>query len=255
MVWVLLLVVLTASVCGMFAERKTPTVYQAEEDDNITVTLDSHNQTDLSLANIICLLQSKPLKVLYQTIGGAEVPESQHQQFAGRVLCDGDALRRGRVQLHVSRVTAEDSGDYRCDLAADYDRKERRWRLKTTEMFALNVSHRGANSDVSLNTPKSPEGESGWSKTELIVYLMLAVGVVVLVSALVGHQVYLRRRSAQASRAQDQDVQSLSEPLKQINNKSGTHPHVIQVPNGSGLQNLTLKPPSNMRSTLMVSPR
>nr|XP_046237072.1 uncharacterized protein LOC124054753 [Scatophagus argus] len=211
MVWVLL-VVLTASVCGILAVKMFPTVYRLE-DDNITVTLDSHDQTDLSLANIVCLLLSKPLKVLYQMIDGAELPESQHQQFAGRVLCDGDALRRGRVRLHVSRVTAEDSGDYRCDLAADYNGKEDRWRLKTTEMFVLNVSHRGANSDVSLNTPKLPEGKPGGSKTELIGYLM-AVCAVVLVAVFVGHKVYLRRCSTQASRAQDQDAQSLSGPLK-----------------------------------------
>nr|XP_046237076.1 uncharacterized protein LOC124054755 [Scatophagus argus]XP_046237077.1 uncharacterized protein LOC124054755 [Scatophagus argus]XP_046237078.1 uncharacterized protein LOC124054755 [Scatophagus argus]XP_046237079.1 uncharacterized protein LOC124054755 [Scatophagus argus]XP_046237080.1 uncharacterized protein LOC124054755 [Scatophagus argus] len=186
MVWVLLLVVLTASVCGMFAERKTPTVYQAEEDDNITVTLDSHDQTDLSLANIICFLQSKPLKVLYQMSVGAELPESQHQQFAGRVLCDGDALRRGRVRLHVSRVTAEDSGDYRCDLAADYDRKERRWRLLTTEYFAVNVAQ---SSDVSLNlaAPQGANPPPGGPQRNITAPILLVIVIFAVLIWATGH--------------------------------------------------------------------
>lgn len=118
------------SSTGMFAVKRT--LYQAEENDNITIRWDSHTQTDMSLTNLVCFLQSKPLKLLYEMINSVEVPESQHQQFAGRVQCDEDALREGRIRLHLSRVTTDDSGNYCCDLAANYDEILRRWVLETS---------------------------------------------------------------------------------------------------------------------------
>ncbi|KAI3376105.1 hypothetical protein L3Q82_016630, partial [Scortum barcoo] len=132
MMWIPLLVVLTSSVCGMFAVKRT--LYQAEENEDITIRWDSHTKTDMSRTN----------------------PESQHQQFAGRVQCDEDALREGRVRLHLSRVRTDDSGNYWCDLAANYDELLRRWMLKTTEHFVLNVTSH----DVILTTPESAEGET-----------------------------------------------------------------------------------------------
>ncbi|KAI3376119.1 hypothetical protein L3Q82_016641, partial [Scortum barcoo] len=135
----------------MFAVKRT--LYQAEENEDITIRWDSHTKTDMSRTNLVCFLQSKPLKVLYERINGVEVPESQHQQFAGRVQCDEDALREGRVRLHLSRVRTDDSGNYWCDLAANYDELPRRWVLKTTEHFVLNVTSH----DVILTTPESAE--------------------------------------------------------------------------------------------------
>ncbi|XP_044040214.1 uncharacterized protein LOC122870232 isoform X9 [Siniperca chuatsi] len=156
MIWMLLLVGLTSSVCGAFVEKRT--FYQAEEDDDITIGWDSRTKTDMSSTNLVCFLQSEPLKRLYELVNSVEVPESQHQQFAGRVQCDKDALREGRIRLHLSRVTTDDSGHYRCDLAANYDKIMRRWVLETTEHFVLNVTSHGENSDVLLNTPKLTEG-------------------------------------------------------------------------------------------------
>ncbi|KAI3376067.1 hypothetical protein L3Q82_016602 [Scortum barcoo] len=152
MMWIPLLVVLTSSVCGMFAVKRT--LYQENED--ITIRWNSHTKTDMSRTILVCFLQLKPLKVLYEMMNGVEVPESQHQQFAGRVQCDEDAMREGRVRLHLSRVRTDDSGNYWCDLAANYDELLRRWVLKTTEHFVLNVTSH----DVILTTPESAEGET-----------------------------------------------------------------------------------------------
>lgn len=132
MIWILLLVGLTSSICGAFVVKRTSTFYQTEEGDNITISWDSPTKADMSLTNLLCFLQSKPVKRLYQMVNGVEVPESQHQQFAGRVQCDKDALRDGRLRLHLSRVTTDDSGAYWCDLAADYDQDLRRWVLQTS---------------------------------------------------------------------------------------------------------------------------
>ena len=120
------------SSAGMFAGKMAATLYQAEEDDNITIRWDSHTKTDMSLTNMACFLLSTPLKLLYEMINGVRVPESQHQQFAGRVHCDEDALRHGRIRLHVSRLRTGDSGNYWCDLAANYNKVTRRWALETT---------------------------------------------------------------------------------------------------------------------------
>ncbi|XP_028260706.1 uncharacterized protein LOC114435282 [Parambassis ranga] len=98
------------------AVRAAPTVYQAEEDDSITITWDSPVHTDLSHSNMICWFLSDPVKVLYEMIKGVEVPEPQHQQFAGRAQMDTDALREGRIRLHLSRLRTEDSGLYVCDV-------------------------------------------------------------------------------------------------------------------------------------------
>lgn len=86
----------------------------------------------MSLTNLVCVFQSDIQKGFYQMINGAEVPESQHQQFAGRVHCDRDGLREGQIRLHVSGITAEDSGRYWCDLAVNYDRTMNRWVLRAS---------------------------------------------------------------------------------------------------------------------------
>ncbi|XP_041841223.1 uncharacterized protein LOC121639789 isoform X6 [Melanotaenia boesemani] len=139
MTLILLLLHLTSSVCGELREKTT--FYQAEEDDNITIRWDRQNQTDMFLTNIICFLLSKPEKVFHKLIDGVELPESQHQQFSGRVQCDRDALREGRVTFHLSRVTAEDSGRYRCEMV-NYNKKLRRWELQAEFNFVLNVTPR-----------------------------------------------------------------------------------------------------------------
>ena len=113
---------------GGFAVKVTQTVYQAEEDDRVTIRWDGQVQTDMSLPNMICVLLSDPPKVLCEMIRGVEYP--QDQQLAAGVRCDGDALQEGRVRLNLFRVTAEDSGSYSCDLAANYNKKLKQWTLE-----------------------------------------------------------------------------------------------------------------------------
>ncbi|KAM8747926.1 uncharacterized protein AB9X84_015789 isoform 3-T3 [Acanthopagrus schlegelii] len=139
MILMVLLVVLSSSVCG----KVKRTFYQAEEDDDITISWNSPIKTDMSLTNMLCFLQSDPVKLLYQMVNSIDVPESQDPQFAGRVQCDKDSLSDGRIRLHVSRLKTEDSGSYWCDLAANYDKMTRRWMLVTSEHFVLNVTSRG----------------------------------------------------------------------------------------------------------------
>ncbi|XP_039874836.1 uncharacterized protein LOC120725856 isoform X1 [Simochromis diagramma] len=138
MIRILLFLGLASSV-WTFVLKRTATVFEAKEDDNITIRLDSQLQADVSLADMMCVFHSDVTKILFKMIRGVEDSESQDEQFAGRVQTDRDALRGGRIRLHLSRVTAEDSGSYRCDVAADYDDSLKRWRLETNENFVLSV--------------------------------------------------------------------------------------------------------------------
>ncbi|XP_041821174.1 uncharacterized protein LOC121626627 [Chelmon rostratus] len=202
MIFILVLVGLAFAVCGSVVNT-TPTVYQAKENDNITIRWDITTKTELSLVRLLCFFLSKPLKVLYEMSYGVEVPESQHQQFAGRVQCDQDALREGRIRLHVSTVTADDSGSYRCELAANYD-PTMGWTLRATEHFVLNVTSGGESADDFPDTPKLAEGgkhtpggprkeedTSGyWNIVKTVfgavnVGFLVAVGLILLVAAAV----------------------------------------------------------------------
>lgn len=151
-----IIILILLSLC-VFAG--TQSVYEAKEGSNITIRLDPQLQADVSLAHLMCVFLSDNGKTLFKMIRGVEDSESQHDQFAGRVQIDRDALRGGRIGLHVSRVTAEDSGNYRCDLAADYNKVLRRWELEASENFILNVTPlHSVSSDGFHTTPKPSEG-------------------------------------------------------------------------------------------------
>ncbi|KAK2899676.1 hypothetical protein Q8A73_012805 [Channa argus] len=193
MMWILVLISLISSVCEMFVIKETQKSYQTEE--NVTFLWDTKSKTDLSLTNLKCFFQSEPRKVLYEMINGVEYAENQHEQFAGRVQLDRDALREGRIRLHLSTVTAEDSGNYRCDLAFNYDENTRRWTFLDTEKFVLNMSRttNGGNTDVSLNTPRSaPEiaedselQRGKQSKEYVFLALLILMQLATVVAALV----------------------------------------------------------------------
>ncbi|XP_042279537.1 uncharacterized protein LOC121905388 [Thunnus maccoyii] len=132
---ILLLISLTSCVCGTFVLNVTETSYQAEENHNITLELMFTTKTDSSstVSIIICelLTDVKPL-VLYHLYEGVEVSESQDGQFAGRVQCDKDALREGRIRLHVSRIRIDDSGLYQCGVRTNYGWNRGKCRLNVT---------------------------------------------------------------------------------------------------------------------------
>ncbi|XP_062301384.1 uncharacterized protein LOC134006314 [Scomber scombrus] len=111
------------NITGRFVVKVTQTSYQAEENHNITLEWMFTTKPDSSSTslNIYCEMMNVNNKhpVLYHVIEGVEVPESQEEQIAGRVQCDKDALREGRIRLHVSRLRTEDSGLYTCDVKTD----------------------------------------------------------------------------------------------------------------------------------------
>ncbi|XP_044040178.1 uncharacterized protein LOC122870223 isoform X2 [Siniperca chuatsi] len=138
---ILLLITLTSCVCGSFPPAAgtfvvnvTQSSYQAEENEDITLEWTFTTKPDSSNSlNILCeLITDHKVSVLYHLHEGVEVPESQDGQFAGRVQCDRDVLREGRLRLHVSRLRTEDSGLYLCDVSTTYGGSFGKSRLNVT---------------------------------------------------------------------------------------------------------------------------
>ncbi|XP_043954780.1 uncharacterized protein LOC122821024 isoform X2 [Gambusia affinis] len=119
---ILLLLILSSCLCATFVVNVTQSSYQAEENHSITLewTFTTKTQGSWRELFIYCsLLAPHKELVLYQVHNGVEFPESQHEQFSGRVQSDKDVLREGRIRLHVSRLRTEDSGQYLCDVKTE----------------------------------------------------------------------------------------------------------------------------------------
>ncbi|XP_031160397.1 uncharacterized protein LOC116053420 [Sander lucioperca] len=132
---ILLLIILTSCVSGTFVVNVTQTSYQAEENHDITLewTFTTNPHSSSNSLNIFCqLLTDIKNPVLFRLHGGVEVPESQDEQFAGRVQWDKDVLREGRLRLHVSGLRTNDSGLYLCDVLTDYGKNFARCLLNVT---------------------------------------------------------------------------------------------------------------------------
>ncbi|KAM8747097.1 uncharacterized protein AB9X84_015226 [Acanthopagrus schlegelii] len=119
----ILLLISLNCVCGTFVVNVTQTSYQAEENHNITLEWTFTTTADTSPDSLVIFCEMKTdhtVLVLFLLHGGVVVPESQDQQFVGRVHLDKDALSDGRLRLHVSRLRTEDSGRYLCDVRTNY---------------------------------------------------------------------------------------------------------------------------------------
>ncbi|XP_051256090.1 anti-sigma-I factor RsgI8 isoform X8 [Dicentrarchus labrax] len=151
--WILLLINLTSCVCGTFVVNVTQTSYQAEENHNITLewTFTTNTHSSLNSLYIYCrLITDYKISVLYDLDKGVEVSESQDEQFKGRVQCDKDVLREGRIRLHVSRLRTEDSGRYLCNVRTNYGASSERCQLRVT----------AADEPKPQRPPESPQAES-----------------------------------------------------------------------------------------------
>ncbi|XP_014874641.1 uncharacterized protein LOC106937579 isoform X7 [Poecilia latipinna] len=132
----LLLLILSSCLCAAtFVVNVTQSSYEAEENHSITLewTFTTRTQGNWRELFIVCsLLAHRKGLVLYQSHDGVEFPDSQHDQFSGRVQSDKDVLREGRIRLHVSRLRTEDSGLYLCDVKTEDGFNSGRCRLNVT---------------------------------------------------------------------------------------------------------------------------
>ncbi|XP_043954763.1 CD276 antigen-like isoform X5 [Gambusia affinis] len=152
---ILLLLILSSCLCATFVVNVKQSSYQAEENHSITLEWTFTNRPDSSLSSmfILCEFLAPPRGlVLYQVHKGVEIPESQDEQFSGRVQSDKDVLREGRIRLHVSRLRTEDSGLYLCDVKTEDGFNSGRCRLNVTEVkdVGQNLIHAKVGDDVIL---------------------------------------------------------------------------------------------------------
>ncbi|XP_072232617.1 programmed cell death 1 ligand 1-like isoform X2 [Leuresthes tenuis] len=142
---ILLLIILTSCVCAAFVVNVPQSSYQAEEGQSITLewTFTAKPDSSWSSLLIFCELRTDDGgSYLYHVHEGDEVSESQEEHFAGRVQSDKDALREGRIRLHVSRLRTEDSGLYLCSVKTDYGSGFGRCRLSVSAAADLSQPQR-----------------------------------------------------------------------------------------------------------------
>ncbi|XP_047242210.1 uncharacterized protein LOC124880865 isoform X2 [Girardinichthys multiradiatus] len=143
---ILLLIILNSCLCAAtFVVNVTQSCYQAEENHNITLewTFTTRPHRSWRQLFILCELIAPPRElVLYQVHDGVEVPESQDEQFSGRVQSDKEVLREGRIRLHVSRLRTEDSGLYLCDVKTDEGFNSGRSRLNVSAAADVSPTQR-----------------------------------------------------------------------------------------------------------------
>lgn len=107
------------SSAGAFDVYVAQTSYEAVENDNVTLewTFSGSANGSLGSLRISCQLTAEEqVTALYQLHDGVEAPLPEGGHFAGRVRCDRDALRQGRISLQLSALTPADSGVYRCKV-------------------------------------------------------------------------------------------------------------------------------------------
>ncbi|XP_034756985.1 uncharacterized protein LOC117962052 isoform X1 [Etheostoma cragini] len=181
---ILLLIILTSCVSGTFVVNVTQTSYQAEENQDITLewTFTTNPHSSSTSLYIFCeLLTVLRPSVLFHLYEGIEVPESQDEQFAGRVQWDKDVLREGRLRLNVSRLRTEDSGLYKCQVATDYGRSSGRCFLNVSAARDRPEPETPNTTSPSNTTSPQPESRSriglywglGLGLTALLVFFAL----------------------------------------------------------------------------------
>lgn len=106
--------------------------YQEKENDNVTLewTFTTSTNTSSNPLYVLCkLITHHKGAILYQLHESMEIPESQGQQFSGRVHCDKDVLGEGRIRLHLSRLRTEDAGWYVCSVWTNYGSSSKECKL------------------------------------------------------------------------------------------------------------------------------
>lgn len=79
------------------------------------------------------------MKQWFEVVRGSEITTNQDEQFSGRVGFEQEALKQGRVQIHLTGLRPQDSGQYECHMAANYDLDRGEWEFSSTVYFEISV--------------------------------------------------------------------------------------------------------------------
>ncbi|XP_061566491.1 uncharacterized protein LOC133420724 isoform X3 [Cololabis saira] len=170
---ILLLIILTSHVCATIVVNVTQSSYQTEENHNITLewTFTPKPGTSSRPPDIYCELRTylRPL-VLFHVVNGVEMTFYHDEQFSGRVQSDRDALREGRLRLHMSRLRTEDSGQYWCRLDT-----ESGWGSASCEVLV------SAAADLPPQTPTMVPEQEPQEKTSFYVGMGVVTSAIVVI--------------------------------------------------------------------------
>ncbi|KAK2814575.1 hypothetical protein Q5P01_000146 [Channa striata] len=178
---ILLLIKLISCVSGTFVVNGTQTSHQAEDNHNITLewTFTTKLITTNSVKIFCSLFINHKEFVLFHLHDGVEVPESQDQQFSGRVKFDKDVLREGRIRLHLSRLRTNDSGLYLCEVNTGSSSSTEEWKLSIKKKQLFSSCLTAADQLKHQRPTVSPEPES-WGRTGLYIGLGLTAAVLLV---------------------------------------------------------------------------
>ncbi|KAM4564236.1 uncharacterized protein V3H82_013288 [Fundulus diaphanus] len=148
----------------------TQSSYLAEKDNNITLEWTFTTTPDCSsdVSHIFCVRVNDSAR-LYETVAGVVVSQFHGEQFLGRVQCDEDVLRKGRLRLHVSNLKIEDSGVYNCKVKIGNCLGSKRCALKVID--SLSSMHH-----YPTTATPPPENQS----TTSLLYKVLSPGIIII---------------------------------------------------------------------------
>ncbi|KAM3590486.1 uncharacterized protein V6R79_010843 [Siganus canaliculatus] len=131
---ILLLLVFTSRVwAGTFELNQTQSLYEAVENQTITLEWTFTIRRPLRYYEIFCQHITGPrISVVLHVEQGVQFPDSQHPDFAGRVQFDEEVFREGRLRVHVSRLQTQDSGLYRCEVGTEHGSSSGKCRLNVS---------------------------------------------------------------------------------------------------------------------------
>ncbi|XP_033182514.1 programmed cell death 1 ligand 1-like [Anabas testudineus] len=133
-------------------------VYQAEEHCNITLTWLFSVTADMSDSLFINVRYEKPLRSVYRYNSRSEAETYQDEFYRGRVLCDTELARKGRIECVFTDLRLNDTGTYRCVVVMN--------RNRSSKLCYLNVT-------AACDQPVNDTSETKPERRRIILYVCL----------------------------------------------------------------------------------
>ncbi|XP_078020782.1 uncharacterized protein LOC144459869 [Epinephelus lanceolatus] len=119
----------------------TQDVYQAEEHSNITLTWRFPVKTAVSVDSLyIDILYGEPLRTIYLYDTDFEAGLYQDELYRGRVQCDLELAKKGRIECVLTGLRLSDTGIYTFIIGVNSDS-----RTKTCDLSVTAASHQPVN--------------------------------------------------------------------------------------------------------------
>ncbi|KAM3591174.1 uncharacterized protein V6R79_024135 [Siganus canaliculatus] len=190
---ILLLLILTSSVWGQDEMNQTQSLYEAVENQTITLEWTFTIRRVLRHYEVYCQHMTGPMtSVVLHVEQGVQFPDSQDPDFAGRVQFDEEVFREGRLRVHVSRLQTQDSGLYQCEVVTEYGSNFGTCRLsvsaaaKETEILRPGPERPGPERPGPKKPGPEGRGTEGLGRTIVGAGLVLGLIALVFTAVIVG---------------------------------------------------------------------